>query len=358
MANKALDFIVKPGEFILEWLEEQGISQAELARRLGYSPKHVTKLVQGAPLTLDSAERLEHVTRIPRGHWLRLETQYRDSMARLAITQDPEVVRAFAKSLPLAELRKLRAIESTMSRPGDLMMELLTFFGCGSEAALARRLATPSGVALRAASKSTWPATLAWIQLVELEASEVELDVEFERDALRDLIPDLRQLSVDLPDDFATQLVTSLAAVGVRLVFVPHIRGSGTYGMSRLFDGAPLIALSLHRKSEDQFWFSLFHEIGHLLLHDVTVSEYVAGDLTVQKHASVEHEANEFAVEVLIPGDRAHELDSLRSKAQVREFAAEIGIAPGVVMARLQREGRGPWTYRTGHDLIRKLAFG
>ena len=78
------DWALPPGETLLELLEERGMSQRDLARRTGLSPKHVNKLLHGlVPLSADVAVRLEHVTGLPANFWNRREANYRSDLERI-----------------------------------------------------------------------------------------------------------------------------------------------------------------------------------------------------------------------------------------------------------------------------------
>lgn len=345
------DFIVTPGDFIEEWLEDNDLSQAEFARRLGCSPKHVSQVIhKGDAVTTDFANRLERVTRVPASRWLQLEAFYRSECERLALEQDAARVKEVLETVPLAEIRKLGYAKATMRHPGRVAMEMFAFFRVGTLDALAAALQPPKKVAFRLGSRVEWASTLTWLRLVEIEASRIDLENEFDRDALRKLLPQLRALTTMEADDFGAKLADMMGEVGVRLIYVAYVPKSGTYGASRWFDGSPLIALSAHRKSDHQFWFTFFHEVGHVLNHELTNRGFVAGDWDEDP---MEQEANEFARDFLIPVGEASRLTSLRTHDDVRSFAAELGISPGIIVGRLQRDEL--WTYSQGATLIRGL---
>ncbi|HEX5497114.1 MAG TPA: helix-turn-helix domain-containing protein [Mycobacteriales bacterium] len=79
------DYATPPGDTLAEWLDEQSMSQVELATRLGMSPGAVGQLVHGiAPLGTDTAVKLERVTGIPARIWTSLEAYYQDHAASIA----------------------------------------------------------------------------------------------------------------------------------------------------------------------------------------------------------------------------------------------------------------------------------
>ena len=82
-------YAVPTGEFIEEWMEDNGINAVELSRRLDVSRKHVSELLHGkAPLSPDLALQLERVTGVPARNWSNIEALYQEDRARLAAQEE------------------------------------------------------------------------------------------------------------------------------------------------------------------------------------------------------------------------------------------------------------------------------
>jgi HTH-type transcriptional regulator/antitoxin HigA len=82
------NYAVAPGEYLEEWIDDRGLSQQHVADLLGCSRKQVNEIVNGrAPVTSDTAIRLERVVGIPADTWLRYEAAYRADLARIAIVR-------------------------------------------------------------------------------------------------------------------------------------------------------------------------------------------------------------------------------------------------------------------------------
>ncbi len=78
------DYVVPPGETLLEALEERGMTQAELAERTGRPKKTINGIVQGkVAITPETALQFERVLSIPAGFWSNLQRQYEETVARL-----------------------------------------------------------------------------------------------------------------------------------------------------------------------------------------------------------------------------------------------------------------------------------
>ncbi|MEW5853106.1 MAG: ImmA/IrrE family metallo-endopeptidase [Myxococcota bacterium] len=143
---------------------------------------------------------------------------------------------------------------------------------------------------------------------------------------------------------------------GVLLLVVPEIRGACVSGAARWIVGRPVIQLSLRHKTDDHLWFTLFHEAGHIILHGEDGSQFVDEDDGVARTAR-EAQADRFAEDMLIPP--AAWSGFLASgdfrQGAVRTFAASQGIAPGIVVGRLQHEKRV--AYSQVNHLKRAVTF-
>lgn len=135
---------------------------------------------------------------------------------------------------------------------------------------------------------------------------------------------------------------------GVALTLVPAMPGLGTHGATRWIQGHPLIQLSDLWKCDDQLWFTLFHEIAHVLLHESN-GLYLNND-----HDALEKEADAYASRFLVPEDYEDRLPRHRNLDEVKALAKELGIAPSIVLGQAQhRTGDYAW----GHSLKRKVTI-
>lgn len=111
-----------------------------------------------------------------------------------------------------------------------------------------------------------------------------------------------------------------------------------------------MILICLRGKSEDRFWFSFFHEAGHVL-HDRTK------DLLINDGSSDdprEERANLFAANFLIPSRYDEEIRSCRSRDEIIQLADRLSISPGIVAGRYQYL-TNRWSYFK--DLIRMFRW-
>ena len=343
------DFAVPTGDYLSEWMDDNDVIAAELGRRLGASRKHVSELLSGkAPLSRSTAIALEEVTGIPARIWNQYEALYREDLARIEANVAFAAQHEKAKAYPLAYLRKFGFIEAAASDRSGTVRQLLSLFGVASVDAL-RTTWSEGSVAYRRAvvTREDAPAVATWLALGERAAEHRDL-AEFDKGALKAMLPGLRALSGADPATYVAECVNSLAQVGVALCFVPPMPGLGVYGATRWVQGRPIVQLSLRYKTDDQLWFTLFHEIGHILLHGES-GLYLTDDASI-----AEEEADRFASDELIPPRFAMRLPRRRDITAIRLLAEELGIAPGIVLGRVQHE---MGDYAWGNDLKSRFEF-
>jgi HTH-type transcriptional regulator/antitoxin HigA len=343
----APDWVSPPGESILDMADERGWTQTELARRLGYTEKHTSLLINGkVPLSVDAAQRLERVLGSTLDFWLVLEANYRKHSARLEAAGQHAAWSAWLDELPLKDMMACGAIAKTRvdakSKPG-LVDACLRFFGVAAPEDWRAHYGSMQ-VAFRRtrADQSDMGAIAAWLRLGEQQAERLD-GPRYDRARFEAALRTIRPLSIDSPDVFVPRMRELLHEAGVILVLVPAVPRARVSGAARwLSPTRPMIQLSLYGKSNDKFWFSFFHEAAHILLHagskEGKKSIFLDDPNAAHADAPAEHEANAWAAECLIPAAHQPALAGLRTKVAVKAFALEIGVHPGIVVGRLQHD--------------------
>lgn len=343
----APDWVLPPGESILDIAEERGWTQSELAQRLGYSEKHTSQLINGkVPLTVDAAQRLERVVGSTMDFWLGLEANYQKHKARLEAAERHAGWVSWLEELPLKELMACGAIpkHSLKSANKPSLVEVcLRFYGVatpddwrshygGMQMAFRRTRLEQSDVG----------AISAWLRLGEQQAEKLD-GPKYDKARFEKALKAIRGLTNEQPEAFEPKMRDLLREAGVLLVLVPAIPRAHVSGVARwLSPTRPLIQLSLYGKTNDKFWFSFFHEAAHILLHANSKEEKRSIFLDDPNAATTgdprEHEANQWSADFLIPAEHTQALTSLRTKASVIHFAGRIGVHPGIVVGRLQHD--------------------
>ncbi len=343
------DYATPPGSSLRSTLDTIGMTQAELAARAGLSLKHVNQIVQGiAPLTPETALSLEKVTGVSARFWNQLEANYRERLARVedlhSLSSDTE----WLDELPITELVR-RGVLSRTSDKSKLLQQVCRFFGVANRESWEKIWRQPLASFKRSKDSDTG-AVATWLRLGEIKAQTIECG-SFDAVAFRSALREIRSLTRSSPDEFEPRLKQLCADNGVAVVILPEIKGAKCWGAARfLTPTKALIQLSLRYKKDDHLWFSFFHEAGHILLHSKKTT-FVSTDLY---RDDTEDEANAFAATFLIP--KAYEARLLTlTFPEISTFAEELGIAPGIVVGRLQKEGLLAWSQ--GNGLKRTFQF-
>lgn len=339
-----------------EILEDRAISQADFAVRLGRSEKFVSQLVNGkAPLSFETAIDLERTLGVPASFWNAAEATYRDLLARARDAAESDELTHWAKTFPLKEMAEQGWIARETS-PGEQARGVLEFFGVasieayheywGSEKRLAARMSTAYTPETRAIT--------AWLRAGEREAEAIKTEPYDDR-RLRDALLALRATTRLTPDKWIPRMQELCAGAGVAVVFVHDLPGTRCHAVSWWASKSrAVIQLGLRGRTDDQVWFSFYHEAGHILLDERGRSRIT--DLNGMGPA--EDRANAFAGDFLIPPElyAAFVSRGRPGKADVSTFARQIGIAASIVVGRLQRDGVIPYNWL--NDMKTKLAWG
>lgn len=346
------DYAVPPGGTLLETIKEIGFDQRELSKRTGLSTKTINLIIKGdSPITHETAIRLERVTGIPASMWNTLEANYREQLARLAEKEKLKQDLEWIKQIPTRQLIDRGAIEP---RKGvDLLEEVLRFFGVASVDEWKKGWENPQ-FAFRKSKEVTEKSgkIAAWLQLCERTAHKIDCD-DYDEKRFRHALKEIRGLTCEAPSVFVQEIISLCAESGVAVAMEPEIPGAAISGAAKwLSHEKAMIGLNLRGKTNDLFWFTFFHEAGHIL-NDSKKETYI--DVKYEDDPR-EKKANRFAAELLIPSNHFGAKRTLRSRVKVIAFANSIGIAPGIVVGRLQREKIIPYTNLNGLKV--KLKWG
>src|SRR5260370_21291890 len=353
------DYVSPPGETLLEALEAIGMSQTEVAKRMGRPIKTVNEIIRNkASITAETALQLEQVLRIPASFWLNLEQQYQESLARLA---EQERLSSWVewlkkRKIPIRQMMSRGWIPASRDK-SQQVLECLKFFGVASPDAWQALWENKEVAYLRSAAlEGNLGAAAAWLRQGELKAQEIEC-APYREEAFRDVLTSVRALTVEPVDFFQKELMKMSHYAGVAVVFVPELPNTRICGATQwLTSTKALVQLSLRYKTDDHLWFTFFHEAGHILLHG---KKQIFLETEQKDREKEEHEANTFAANILIsPTEWAQftaQRSSCRSKAGIRSFAQKMGIASGIVVGRLQRDKL--LEYHHCNDLKRHLEW-
>ena len=343
------DVAFPPGETLQEMLDALEMTQAQLSNRMGRPKKTINGIIKGeVAITPDTAIQLERVLGMPAGFWNTLEYKYQEYLARLREQEALAAQARWLKEIPVADMARLGWIEQHRD-PARQVQEILTFFGVASLEQFWTVWANYRyHVELRKSDKSVWGSIYAWLRMGEISSRSIEV-APYDPQTFQKALFKIRALTVEHPDIFVPEVKKLCSEAGVAVVFVPQLPETRSSSAARwLTPKKALIQVSLRYRTDDQIWFSFFHEAAHILLHGKRPI-FLDGDKMVSKEG-LEEKANQFAADFLIRQDDlkrfvAGHAGKRVSKVSVSRFAESLGIAPGILVGRLQHEGYLPYSY-------------
>jgi HTH-type transcriptional regulator / antitoxin HigA len=330
----------RPSESIKSAMAARNLSLREANAIAGTSAKEFSELYLGtSPINRSNADILATIFGIDPDFWMIRQEQYDEMVRRVAAAIEPETGHIWLRTFPKRELESNGWIRETTARR-DTLEQLIKFFDVlgpqGWESKYAEYLRS---VNFRSSEtfQNKIGALTAWLRRAELEADLISTN-DWSVDALKKILPELRKLTTKKSSaNFLGALRDMCAACGVAVVFLKAPQGCRASGATRMMDdGRAMIALSFRYLSNDHFWFTFFHEIAHLILHQGSLTLF-DGEVN---EASQEREANEYAARLLIPEWAFEEMQGIgANKARIISFARKIGIAPGIVVGQMQHYG-------------------
>jgi len=341
------DYAVPPGETLREVIESRGMSQRDLADRVGLTVQSLSRILSGEqPISLETARGLELATGVPAHFWNRLESLYRAQLARVQ-GQEAQQSEAgtWVKRFAYARYAEAGWVPRTRSLP-EKFENLLRFFGVSGPQQWEKvHLASLiQGDYRRCTAVSEKAAdTTAWIQRGFMLAQAI-LAPAYDQGRFKQALGRVRSLVRENPADVLAQVEAAFAEAGVRLVILPQLPGMGVHGYTRwIGPDRPMIIHGLRQKTNDLFWFDLFHEAAHILKHAAHGKK--APIVECEDHGSdKEREADQWAADFLIPPQAWTQfvagLGSRIEQAAIRSFAQAQAVHPATVVGRLHREKR------------------
>lgn len=332
-----------PGNTILAALERSGLSLDELAEILGIEPERIVdgRLKIGAEVARNLARHLGGSERF----WTSRERQYREDATRRKLLFEA-TDQEWLDELPLDEMSKLGWIGKVQGAP---LLVALEYFGSTTIAEWRRKY---SGL-ISAVSFRTSPvfgahmgAVVAWLRQGEIQSKSIDL-AGWDREGLQEAVPSMRALARSKsPEKFFPELREICARFGVALCVAKAPTGCKASGATWFTDsGTAICLLSFRYGYDDQFWFTFFHEIGHLILHSDRGMFLEDGDLVVSDE---ELEANAFSQNVLVPREFREDLAGVpTTHIAVANYARKLKIAPGIVVGQMQHLGLLPHGWLT-----------
>lgn len=339
MSGLSLELLSHPGETLKEVLESNNMTQKELSARIGITPKHLNLIISGkADISTETAFKLEKVFSLSASFWNNLQRQYdEDKMAILEEQQISEEEKSlydagvYSQIVSYGYLQRETKIERKI-------IQLRDFFGVSN--LLNVKPTIYANALFRKSMKVTTNdfALAAWMKICEIETDAITVRSGLDIDKLKSKLGEIKSLNTLDPNVIVENLERIFAECGVAFAVVKNIKGAPVQGFIRKINNKVRLCVTLRNKYADIFWFTLFHEIGHLL---DTQNEFFVDFHSVDRGVGAEKIADDFATQQLI--DKAAYIQFVRdgdfTRLSVQRFANDNGLLPGILVGRLQHDG-------------------
>lgn len=330
-----------PGETLAEKLEDMDMGPKEFALRTGKPEKTIIAVLSGnSSITPDMAVQFENVTKIPAHYWMNHQRGYDEFLAREKQQTVIQNAIPWAKQFPIADMIKNGWLPPVTSIQ-DKTAALLTFFGFANHLAweeyyFKQQLKVAFRISL-AQTKEPF-AISTWLRRGELQAAQLSANV-YSETKFKQALPELKTIMSKHPDGFFNQLQSICSEAGVKIVYTPSINKAPISGSTRWLGDTPFIQLTGRYKRNDSFWFTFFHEAGHILLHGK--KEIFLENLDYsERDSKKENEADEFAVKWTLTEDEVAQIlaEQPLNDKKIRAFAKEYNTHPAIIIGRLQHK--------------------
>ncbi|MCU0082111.1 HigA family addiction module antitoxin [Streptococcus danieliae] len=324
-----------PGSYVEEIIEDLNISQEEFAERLGTTPKTISKLVNGEiSLSRDLANKLCKLTGISIVTWLNLQANFDTKVIEIEERQNQEE-RDICEMIDFNYFKKHGFISEGRYPVEKKIIELRKLFQISNLSYLTQ---FNHLVSYRNTKGFDEPSIVNSNVMLELAIKLArDADTRFDKKKLEKILPELRAMTLQESGEFYPVLKSKLSECGISLVALPKLKNANLNGATKKFkNGSVLVLLTDRNKSSDIFWFSLFHELGHIL-HNDFYSDYD----DVEGYQEKERKADLFAQELLIKKDDYEVFLSEESfdKSSILQFAQKLELHPSIILGRLQKDG-------------------
>ena len=354
------DLIIHPGETIGDILEERGITQAELAAHTDVSPAYISSVISGKKnISTKFAMKLEYALGVPRSFWLNLQANYDAELLgfneEATVSEDEKIAKSSLGEV-ISYLKK-RAIIPATNKAEELVLSLRKALQVSNIANL--KDLVPSGAFRISTSSNVDPYVLgAWLRLCQISADTHTISTEFDSALVDNLIYELKGIMLKTNCNITYELSSVMSRYGIAFSVVHNFKGAPVHGyISRKGDNTYQMVLTIRGAFADIFWFSLFHEIGHIVNGDISKSSKFI-DAMDSQNLEQELAADAFARDALLDAESYNTFLSQRnySISAIQKYAVTQRVKPYVVIGRLQKEKYIPYNRFCQYKLRYKWA--
>jgi len=348
--------VLHPSITLNEKLDEMGMGKKEFAIRTGKPEKTIIAVLKGeSSITPDMAVQFENITKIPAKFWINKQSRFNEYKARLKRKLDIVNAEEWTRSFPYSDMAKLGWVPKTRLIE-EKTINLFEYFAISNHDAwnklyIERELKIAAYTSLKHIHK---PHSIsAWLRMGEIQAANL-ISPDFDKSKFKSNLSKIKNIMAQHPSDFFNQMKMLCLEAGVKLFYTPNIPNAPISGSTRWINDTPIIQLSARYRQNDRFWFTFFHEAGHILLHGkkyISLENIDFSDADQTK----EEEAHEFAMEWTFT--KKQEEDVLNSvplsEQDIIQYAKKFNTHPALIIGRFHHKKILP--YSLGREFIEPI---
>lgn len=323
-----------PGYYIKEYIDEVGLTQEDFANRLGTTPKNISYIIRGEQsISIDIANKLSRMIGTSVKYWLNLQNEYDTLIFEMENLQEINEEREVFKALKYSYFRDNFNLPDVPKKIDAQIKYVREFLNVSSLTVFKKK---DMYVNFRKADlNQTEVNTIKANIMVQIAANMSMKQVDIPKYDKKSFLKAI-EYALTLTkkhDEFYRMIKEKFYECGVDLYILPNISGSKINGASKKIGDHIMLMVNDRNNNSDSFWFTLFHEIGHIINGDFGIS-------FEKEDGEEEKNANKFAEDKLIPSKDYVQFIEKRdfTLESLINFANTIDRDPGIVLGRLQKD--------------------
>ena len=341
--------IPHPGRILKQKLDENKMSQKDLATRTGVTEKHISTILKGdRDITSSFAIKLWYVFENAK-FWLNLQQDYDEYQMKVQeenhiTSNELDILKEIKEPLQFFEEHKM--IERNITN-NQMVLYLRSLFQVSN-------LTLIPNVSYNAAYRAQIANNIrvnqyvlfAWQTMCEKlsEAQNNKVKKNLNVELLKSKMQKIKMQMFEKIDDAIDNIKSMLGECGIKFLVVKNFRGAPVQGfIKKIAENQVLLCITIRGKRADVFWFTLFHELGHIINGDYE-NKFVDFE-KADNHKELK--ADEFACNLLINYEDYKNFVKncdYTNWVNITSFAREQKVIPSIVIGRLQKDGFLDWS--------------
>ena len=323
-----------PGYYIKEIVDESGLTQEDFAKRLDTTPKNLSLLIRGEQnLSIDIAMKLSRMLRTSVSYWLNLQNAYDSLITEFKSDEELSIEREVFRNLDYRYFRDNFGLPDLPRKIDEQIKAVRNFLNVATLKVFTKK---DMAVSFRSSTEALTEANTVKANVMVQIATNKALKVDaprFNKHRFEKAVKYALTLTSN-HNEFYPFLYQAFLEAGVIFIILPNLSGSKINGATKKIGDNIMLMVNDRRLNSDTFWFTLFHEIGHIMNGDYGIS-------FERETGGQEELANKYAEDSLIPNRQYQEFKEKKhfDLSSICCFADQINRDPGIVLGRLQKDG-------------------